>query len=417
VSTRPTTSVPAASRPATAGGTARDFAYRPHVTEHHAEYEHRVTPLELFFDLVFVFAFTQVTTLLSHDPTWSGLGRGLLMLAALWWAWTGYAWLTNTVDPDEGLVRAAMLAAIAAMFVAALAVPDAFGRHGVLFGVAFLIVRVMHVALYALAGRGDRDLLAAVLRITPSTLIGAALIIGAGFVDGWPKPALWLAALAVDYFGPLLGGTSGWRVHPAHFVERHALIVIIALGESLIATGVAATGSGIDTGVIVTAVLGLAVAMAFWLAYFDFFAIRGLQMLADRSGAQRAALARDAYSYLHLPMVVGIVLFALAMKETFAQVGENLGTIPALGLCGGSALYLLSFVALRVRVERRASRGRLVAAIVFLLLLPVAVTVPALVALMLVTAVWLALHAYEFIWWREARARTRALRAPAAASS
>jgi low temperature requirement protein LtrA len=384
------------------------------VTEHRAEHERRVTPLELFFDLVFVFAFTQVTTMLSDDATWGGLGRGLLMLAALWWAWAGYAWLTNTVDPDEGPVRVAMLAAMAAMFVAALAVPDAFGRHGVVFGVAFLIVRVMHVALYALAGRGDRDLLAAVLRITPSTVVGAALIIGAGFVDSGLKPVLWLAALAVDYIGPLVGGTSGWRVHPAHFAERHELILIIALGESLIAIGLGAAGNGIGTGVIVTSVLGLVVATSFWLAYFDFFSIRGQQMLAESRGVRRAALARDVYSYLHLPMVVGIVLFALAMKKTLAHFGDDLDTIPAFGLCGGSALYLLAYAALRVRVERRLSRGRFVAAIVFALLWPVAVAVPALVALTLVTAVWVALHAYELIWWREARVRTRALRIPAA---
>jgi low temperature requirement protein LtrA len=337
------------------------------------------------------------------------------MLAALWWAWAGYAWLTNTVDPDEGPVRVAMLAAMAAMFVAALAVPDAFGRHGVVFGVAFLIVRVMHVALYALAGRGDRDLLAAVLRITPSTVVGAALIIGAGFVDSGLKPVLWLAALAVDYIGPLVGGTSGWRVHPAHFAERHELILIIALGESLIAIGLGAAGNGIGTGVIVTSVLGLVVATSFWLAYFDFFSIRGQQMLAESRGVRRAALARDVYSYLHLPMVVGIVLFALAMKKTLAHVGDELDTIPALGLCGGSALYLLAFSALRIRVERRLSRGRSVAAVCMAALFPVALAVPALVALALVTAVWLGLHAYEFIWWREARAQTRALRATAAA--
>ena len=208
--------------------------------ELHAEREQRVTPLELFFDLVFVFAFTQVTTVLSDNPTWSGLGHGLLILGALWWAWAAYAWLTNTVDPEVGAVWGAMLVAMAAMFVAALAVPDAFGRHGVVFGVAFLIVNVMHLTLYALAARGDPDLFAAILRVAPSALVGAALIIVAGFVDGGLKPMLWLAALAVGLFGPLLGGMGGWRVQPAHFVERHGLIVIIAIGESLIAIGLGA---------------------------------------------------------------------------------------------------------------------------------------------------------------------------------
>jgi len=382
----------------------------------HVEREQRVTPLELFFDLVFVFAFTQVTTVLSDDPTWGGLGHGLLILAALWWAWAAYAWLTNTVDPDEGAVWGAMLVAMAAMFVAALAVPEVFGRHGVVFGVAFLIVNVMWLTLYALAARGDRDLLAAILRSAPSALAGAALIVAAGFVHGWLRPMLWLAAVAVGLFGPLLGGISGWRVQPAHFVERHGLIVIIAIGESLIAIGLGARGTGLGTGVIVAAVLGLVVAMSFWLAYFDFFQIRGQQLLSDRSGAQRTALARDAYTYLHLPMVAGIVLFAFAMKTTLAHVGDELDTIPALGLCGGPALYLFAYVALRVRVSRTFGGGRLVAAVACALLWPVAVVVPALVALSLVAAVWIALHAYEIIWWREARARTRALRVPASVS-
>jgi low temperature requirement protein LtrA len=383
------------------------------VGELHAEREQRVTPLELFFDLVFVFAFTQVTTVLSDNPTWSGLGHGLLILGALWWAWAAYAWLTNTVDPGVGAVWAAMLVAMAAMFVAALTVPDAFGSDGVLFGVAFLIVNVMHLALYALSARGDPDLLAAILRVAPSALLGAVLIILAGFVDGGLKPLLWLAALAVGYLGPLLGGMGGWRVQPAHFVERHGLIVIIAIGESLIAIGLGERVSGISTGVIVAAVLGFAVTTSFWLAYFDFFTIRAQRMLSDRSGVERAVLARDVYTYLHLPMVAGIVLFAFAMKTTLADVDGELATVPAVGLCGGPALYLFAFVALRVRVSRTLRGGRLIAAITCALLWPVAVVVPALVALTLVAIVWVGLHAYEFIWWRDARAQTRALRVAA----
>jgi len=383
------------------------------VGELHAEREQRVTPLELFFDLVFVFAFTQVTTVLSDNPTWSGLAHALLILGVLWWAWASYAWLTNTVDPGVGAVSTAMLVAMAAMFVAALAVPDAFGSHGVLFGVAFLIVTVMHLTLYALSARGDPDLLAAILGVAPSALVGAALIIVAGFVDGGLKPMLWLAALAVAYVGPLVRGMRGWRVQPAHFVERHGLIVIIAIGESLIAIGLGEKSSGISTGVIVAAVLGFAVTTAFWLAYFDFFTIRAHQMLTDRSGVERVALARDVYTYLHLPMVAGIVLFAFAMKTTLGDVDSELATIPALGLCGGPALYLFAFVALRMRVSRTLRGGRLIAAIAFALLWPVAVVVPALVALTLVAVVWVGLHAYEIVWWREARARTRALRVPA----
>ena len=381
--------------------------------ELHVEREQRVTPLELFFDLVFVFAFTQVTTVLSDNPTWSGLGHGLLILSALWWAWAAYAWLTNTVDPEVGAVWGAMLLAMAAMFAAALTVPDAFGSHGVLFGVAFLIVTVMHLTLYALGARGDPDLLAAVLRVAPSSLGGAALILLAGFVEGGLKPLLWLAALAVSYLIPLVVGIGGWRVQPAHFVERHGLIVIIAIGESLVAIGLGERDSGISTGVMVAAMLGFAVATSFWLAYFDFFTIRAEQILSGRSGVERTALARDVFTYLHLPMVAGIVLFAFAMKKTLADVGGELATIPALGLCGGPALYLFAFVAIRVRVARTIRGGRLIAAIACAVLWPVAVLVPALVALTLVAAVWIGLHAYEIIWWREARAQTRALRASA----
>jgi low temperature requirement protein LtrA len=386
------------------------------VSEQHAEREHQVTPLELLFDLVFVFAFTQVTTVLSDDPTWSGLGHGLLILAALWWAWAAYAWLTNTLDADMGAVWGAMLVAMGAMFIAALAVPEAFGRHGVVFGVAFLIVTVMYLTLYALGVRSDRDLLAAIVRIAPMALAGAALILFAGFVHGAVRPLLWLAALVIAFFGPLLSDMSGWRVQPAHFIERHGLIVIIAIGESLIAIGLGARHTELSTGVIVAALLGLVVVTSFWLAYFDFFPMRAQQLLTDRSGVQQTALARDVYTYLHLPMVAGIVLFAFAVKGTLAHVGDELATIPALALGGGPALYLFAYVALRYRVARTLGGGRLIAAVACALLVPLALVVPALAALALVAAVWVALHVYEIVWWRDARAQTRALRAPASAS-
>jgi low temperature requirement protein LtrA len=386
------------------------------VSELRAEGEQRVTPLELFFDLVFAFGFTQVTTVLSDDPTWRGLEHGLLILAALWWAWAAYAWLTNTVDPGVGAVSGAMLISMAAMFVAALAVPEAFGRHGVVFGVAFLIVNVMYLTIFALSAPGDEALLGAILRNAPWSLTGAALILAAGFVHGSLRPMLWLIALAIGLFGPLLVGITGWRVQPAHFIERHGLIVIIAIGESLIAIGIGARGTELGAGVIVAAVLGLAVVTSFWLAYFDFFPARAQQMLTDRTGDERTALARDTYTYLHLPMVAGIVLFAFAMKVTLEHVSDKLATIPALALCGGPALYLFAYVALRFRVSRTFGRGRLIASIACALLVPVALVVPALVALALVAVVWVALHAYEIIWWSDARAKTRAPRTSTAAS-
>jgi low temperature requirement protein LtrA len=376
------------------------------------DHEHSVTPRELFFDLVFVFAFTQVTTLLAHDATFAGIGRGVLVLAALWWPWTAYAWLTNTVDPEEGFVGAALLVALIAMFLGALAVPGVFGDDGVLFGACFLVVVAMHLALYALAGRGNRDLFAAVLRLAPWTLLGATLILvaGFGFADG-ARTWLWVAALACTYVGAGLSGSTGWRVFPSHLAERYGLVIIIALGEAFVAIGIGATGIGIGLGEVVAAILGLLVATSFWLAYFDFFSIRGARMLADVRGADRVALARDLYAYAHLPMIVGIVLFAFAMKTVVGHVGKELDSVAAFALCGGSALYLLTYSAVRSRVERRLalSRGRFAAALLLLLVFPLATAVPALAALALVTVIWLALHTYELVWWREARAESRSM--------
>jgi low temperature requirement protein LtrA len=382
------------------------------VSEQAIEHEHRITPLELFFDLVFVFAFTQVTTVISEDATWAGVGRGLLILAALWWAWASYSWLTNTVDAGEDEVLATVLVAMAAMFVAALAVPEAFGRHGVVFGVAFLIVAVMHLALYGLSARSEPELFVAILRIVPASLLGASLILAAGFVDDQTaKAVIWIVALVVGFLGPFFGGVGGWRLAPAHFVERHGLIVIIAIGESLIASGLGARSTDLSIRVITAALLGLVVATSLWLAYFDFFPIRAQQLLAERHGAERIALARDAYSYLHLPMVAGIVLFAFAMKVTLAHVERELDTIPAFALCAGPALYLLAFVVVRLRISRTLGRGRIIAAVACMAVYPVALSVSALVALTLIATVWIALHAYEIIWWREARAEARVLRA------
>jgi low temperature requirement protein LtrA len=370
--------------------------------------EHGVTPRELFFDLVFVFGFTQVTTLLTHDPTFGGIGRGMLVLGALWWAWASYAALTNTVDPELNAVGAALLVALIAMFVAALVVPDVFAEHGVLFGAAFLVVFAMHVVLYALAGRGNPGLLGAVLRLSPWTLLGAILILVAGFTDG-ARTWLWIGALACAYGGGLLTGSAGWMIHASHFAERYGLVVIIAIGEAFISIGIGATGIGIQFGEIAAAILGLLVATSFWLAYFDFFSIRGEQILANSEGSARVALARDAYTYLHFPMIAGIVLFAFAMKKVIAHVGDELDWPVAFALCACSAIYLLTYSAIRIRVERRlrVSRGRFTAALCFLVLYPIATTIPALAALALVLGVWLALHAYELIWWREARAESR----------
>jgi low temperature requirement protein LtrA len=378
--------------------------------------EERVKPLELFFDLVFVFGLTQVTSLLSAHPTWGGLLRGILVLGAIWWAWAAYAWLTNTLNPEEGIVRIAMFVVMASMLVVALAVPEAFDEHGVIFGVAYLIVRSMHLALYALAARGDPDLLGAVLRMVPSSTISGVLILGAGFTEGRERTALWLVALAIDYLGVIVGRGQGWRLSPGHFAERHGLIIIIAIGESIVALGVGATGTPLTAGAITTAVVGMTIATALWWTYFDWVAIVVEQQLRRATGAAQATLARDAYSYLHFVMVAGIVLFATSLKKTLAAYDEQLDPVPVATLCGGLALYLLAHVLLRLRISgaitqvsflRRVGRGRPLALLALLLFWPFAGDMPALAALTVVAVIFVSLIAYEAILYREPRARIR----------
>jgi low temperature requirement protein LtrA len=377
------------------------------VSDFAVEREHRVSPLELFFDLVFVFAFTQVTTLWLEQQTWGGLGRGLLVLAALWWVWASFAWLTNAADAEAGVVTVVVLCATAPLFIAALAVPEAFGAHRLAFGLAFFAVVAAFVALFVLVGKDRPELLTAVLGLAPPVLAGAGLVVVAAFVPSSLRPLLWALALAIGFVGPQVRGVAGWQVEPSHFAERHSLIVIIAIGESLGAIGFGARNSGLGPGVVVGALLGLVVAISLWLAYFD-FASRSLQdRLAARRGADRVALARDAYTYAHLPMVAGIILFAFGMRAALTHVHSHLHLIPALALCCGSAVYLLGFVALRWRLSRRLGVGRPIAAVVFAALTAVAVHVSALAAVALVAAVWLGLHAYELIRWREERARQR----------
>jgi low temperature requirement protein LtrA len=369
--------------------------------------EHQVTPLELFLDLVFVFAITQVTSLLAHNPTWLGVLHAMLVLAALWSAWNGYAWLTSAMDVDEGGVRLAMLGAMGAMLVVALAVPGAFGDDALLFGLAYLVVRLLHLVLSVIVGRDDPDRLGALLRFAPTAIAGAVLLVLASFVHGNWRIAVWAVALAVDYLGPVVIGMGrGWRVAPAHFAERFGLIVLIALGESIIAIGVGA-GFELGTGVIAAALFGAVVVSALWWLYFDVAAILARRRLAEATGLERARLARDAYNYLHLPMVAGIVLFALGLKTTLGDVGASLETVPAVALCGGAALYLLGHIAFLFRATGYVFRRRTVGAAALLALIPAALTIPALAALALVSAVCSLVVAYEAISHREARVRLR----------
>ena len=367
------------------------------------EEEQSVTALELFFDLVFVFAITQVTGFLYHDPSWTRFVEALAILGALWWAWSGYAWLGNTAGTDEGLFRVVLLGVMGPLLVASLAVPGAFGEHALLFGIAFFVVRVMHIGAYFVLARGDPRLGYVVLRLARSILPAAGLIVVAGAVPGTTRAVCWAGALAIDYGGLWLGGTEGWRVNAGHFAERHRLIVIIALGESIVALGVGT--ADLDTGVVVAALLGIAVAAALWWVYFDVVATVAARKLREADEAMRARMARDSFTYLHLPMVAGIVIFAFGVKVTLAHVHAELASLAAVALTGGVALYLVALSGLKRRNIGSWNYPRLVAAAVLGCLAPVATQIPALASLALVAAVACALVAYET--WRYAEARDR----------
>lgn len=370
---------------------------------------HSVTPLELFFDLVFVFALTQVTSLLAEDLSWVGLLTGFAVLAVVWWAWGGYAWLTNTIDIDNDVAsRLVLLAAMAAMLVVGLATPGAFGEYALLFGVAYFIVRLLHVLLYAVTTRSDSEVFGAIARLAPGLLAGATLILVAGFVPAGPaRGALWALAIVVDFTAPLFAGTRGWKVDAGHFAERHGLIIIIALGESLIALGLSASGEELTGGVITASALGVLVIAAMWWLYFDIVAVVAEQRLASLTGQPRARMARDSYTYLHLPMVIGIVLVALGLKKALLDIDTPLELIVSVALFGGLALYLLAHIAFRLRNIRTLNVQRLLAAILLLLLIPAGARLPALMSLSLATTVLVILVCYETIRFRDARHRIR----------
>ena len=369
--------------------------------------EERVTPLELFYDLVFVLAITQCTALMASDPEWDGIARGLLVLGMLWWAWVGYAWLTSVVDPEEGAVRIAIFVSMAALLVAALAVPGAFNGSALAFAAAYAIVRFGQVVLFWLADPDDPALRRALLGLGSTTALGVGIVFAAAATDGALQGGLWALALFLELAGVYLIDPGGWRLMPEHFAERHGLIVIIALGESIVAIGVGAEGV-VDAGVVVAAALGTAVAAALWWLYFDVVALVAARRLAEATpGREQNAMARDSYSYLHFPMVAGIVLVALGMKKTLADVGEPLDTVPAAALMGGAALYLFAHIAFRLRNVRTLSRQRLVCAVLLLALVPLARELPALAAVGVLACVLSALIAYEAIRFAEARDRVR----------
>jgi low temperature requirement protein LtrA len=368
----------------------------------------RVTPLELFFDLVFVLAITECTSLMSHHPTWSGLAQGLLVLGVLWWAWAGYAWLTSVIDPEAGPVRLVFFAAMAAMLIAAICVPEAFGDLALAFALAIGFFRVAHIALFTIAGSESPGLRRSVQALAVSTAIAVGLLAAASAFDGLAQAALWVLALALDFGGPYFFGVEGWQLAPGHFAERHGLIIIIALGESIVEIGAGAAGH-LDLAIGVAAVCGVGIAAAMWWVYFDVVALISAKRLAEaEAGPIQNALARDSYSYLHLFLVAGIVMTAFGLKTVIAHTGAHLHWVPAFALLAGIAIYLLGLVAFRYRQNRTWNRNKMVFAAVFAVLIPVATAIPALLTLAIATALLGLLVIREHAGYDERRDRLRA---------
>ncbi len=366
-----------------------------------------VKPFELFFDLVFVYVFTQVTQLLAHELSWGGLGQGIMLLSVMWLAWASYSWLGTHVDLDEGAVRLAMLFVMGGMLTAALAVPDAFGDSAVLFAAAYAFVRLFQIVLFGIAARKMDGLMPALLRFARSATLGPIIILVGAVSGAGPLEAWWAAALLIEFGAMMFMDMSGWRISAGHFSERHGLIFIIALGEAVISIGIGAFDLALDLGVVIPALLGLGVIVAMWWTYFDVKALAAERRLASISGTARAELARDAYSYLHLPMIVGAIFFSLGVKMTLAHIGDPLETIPAAALCGGLGLYLIGQIGFRMRCGGSLARPRVLTALALVAMFGASGLITALALLSAVSVTFALLVTWETVAERESRQQIR----------
>ena len=352
---------------------------------------HRVTTFELLFDLVFVFAFTQVTQFMAHEHSALGVLQALIILGILWWSWSSYAWLSNQTHVDEGIVRIGMCLATAVMFVIALVIPEAFhdmdgGLSGPLvLAVAYLVVRAIHLSLYLLAAGSDADLRRQVLRTSVSLITGSTLMIIGAIVGGEAQLWFWIGGLVADIvltYATSAGGS--WRLHSAgHWAERHGLVIILALGESVVAIGVGAAQQAVSTEIIIGAGLAIALSIGLWWLYFDVIAIAAEHVLGQREGVARAQLATDAYTYIHLLLIAGIVISALGVEEAIAHISsdEHFGLFGSAALLGGTSLYLAGHAMFWRRVGGSWKYFRLAGGAVLLALIPAAVLLPAIVVL------------------------------------
>jgi low temperature requirement protein LtrA len=327
------------------------------------EPELRVTKLELFFDLVFVFALTQLTAMLAGDLSAGAVLRVLLIFAVLWWMYGGYGWLTNALPPTRTEHRLLLFVAMAGFLTIALAAPTAFAETGagVALGLGYLVVVLVHAGLFAQQPAGR----AGILRIAPFNVAAALLLVAAGPAVGPWQYAAWGAALALHVLTPFLANPHRWfLVRPTHFVERYGLLVIIAFGESVVAIGIGAAGLPVDGSLLVAAVLGLALAGGMWWTYFggdeDERAERALAAVPPE---RRAVVALAAYFYTHIPIMLGIVASATGVKLAVGHAFERPETGAALALGVGVALFLAGDVLFRREIGYRATLLRAIAAV------------------------------------------------------
>jgi low temperature requirement protein LtrA len=345
----------------------------------------RVSTLELFFDLVFVFTITQLTAVLSDDPTPRGLLRVVLMLGVIYWMYGGYAWLTNAVATDRVARRLLLLGGMAGFLILALAIPRAFSGGGVAFGLAYLVIVSVHTGLYTRTPVAHT--IRALVRLAPFNLVTALLVLAAVLVGGTAEYVLWAAAFALEWVTPRLAGMGGFRIAPAHFVERHGLVVIIALGESIVAIGIGAADLTVDLPLATMAVFGLLLAACLWAVYFGGDDTRAERALAATPEDRRGWLAIQAFGYWHLLMLLGIIAMAAGLKDVIGHAFDHLDLAHALMLSGGVALFLVGDVLFRRSLRIGRGYGRAAAAALALATIPLGLTVSALVQLVALVVV------------------------------
>jgi low temperature requirement protein LtrA len=346
--------------------------------------ETRVSTLELFFDLVFVFTVTQLTAVLIEHPDGGGIAQVAVMLLMIWWMYAGYAWLTNSIDLARPSFRLFLLAAMAAWLVLALALPQAFRSTGLTFGLAYLAIIVVHVGLFTHA---TSELSArSIVSVGQTNVLFAVAIVVGGALGGTAQWIVWAIAGSSLWLLPELRGIGIFELEPAHFVERHGLVIIVALGESLVAIGIGTAGLDVDLELVGVAVLGLLLVAGLWWTYFaDEEAVAPSMARADH--ATRARRGVTAFGYCHWGLLLAIVMIAAALKKATGHPFDPASTFSAIALGAGVALFLTADAAFRRVLAIAGAAPRAYAALLAPLSIPLGLAaasaqIAALVALL-----------------------------------